>query len=257
MPTTPTEQLPDEVPITTENGSPTEEATAEPTTNPMQGNLEIIPWIPNGSEVMVGEPIVIGINYDLSYTGNFYIQCEPNYVTIQPTNLSYSGSPAYPPGVGTGGSYFTFIDGEVNITSIVCNLYAEDGTTLLGGYEKTVEYHVVPHIDRSISNVTFDPPDMSSLSFNSPLKIQFSYNIPDVNGYAIQVVPYNSGIVVPNYSPDATTLFPTGEGSGTLEMTITSGTGYVAFDLVHIMIYKADLSSLVESFFVVGRFTFQ
>lgn len=106
----------------------------------------------------------------------------------------------------------------------------------------------------SVSNVQMVASSPAALEYGMNVNITFDYSTDDAGGARIFMRPFSNGSLTPNYAASGSSLYPTGNGSGSAFFTITSGLANV--DHIRVQILNSDQSTLLSETFLPVTYHF-
>ncbi len=105
----------------------------------------------------------------------------------------------------------------------------------------------LPHSRSSLSNITVNPPSPAKLDFGQQIDITFDYTTDEECGVLILAMPtFAAGEPIVKFNTNPSNLYPTGRGSGTDFVRVTSGECRI--DKIVIQMWTADQSVLLYEF---------
>jgi hypothetical protein len=204
-------------------------------------NIDLTPSSPSGLKNNYDVDIVF--DYGTNNPGDVHIWARPMTNGGLTPGYAASGSPAYPPGWGSGSGYFQITSGEVIVDQI--RFQMKDATTndLLLELFVPVTYDVQ---QAAVCNVTTMPASPVGWQLLENIEIYWSYAADE--DVRIWARPYTNGSPTPSYGASGSPIYPAGTGPGSGTFTVTSGD--VTVDEIYFHIMDAAMTETLAEFFV-------
>lgn len=145
-------------------------------------NIRLTPSSP--AAIAQRKEIEVNFDYENNESGNIRIFARPMTAGNLTPNYAASGSPAYPPGSGSGTGTFNISSGETRIDEIRFRIYNDDLSSLLLGFSVPVDYKV-PVIFTTVPDST-----VLSLSKNGTMVTASWTPAGNADGYILGYAPY-------------------------------------------------------------------